>query len=105
MIKRKGRLIPKWLSWPIGADRQYETAAQFYKRWFVRGENRFKANGLHGHSGNYLFAAFDKGNYELPQEEYMAALRQDYALHTRRRFAGRKLRSKQTLHKLGLKYV
>jgi hypothetical protein len=90
MIKRAGRKIPTWLSWPIGAERKFERASKQY-RWFARGENRFKALGLHGLSDHAFFVAFDDGAKDLPRELFMTMLAGDYAQHTRNRFAGRKL--------------
>ncbi|WP_159953061.1 hypothetical protein [Rhizobium sp. 18065] len=81
------RRIPRLIFGETQLKTSYDTASNFY-RWFRRGDNRFRANGLHGHSGSVFFEAFDEGLKDLPFETYKAAYLRDAAQHTRMRFLG-----------------
>lgn len=85
------RRVPKLIFGDALLGVSYRRDSQRYE-WFRKGENRFKATGLHGFTGGLFFQAFDRGLKALPFEEYREAFRRDAALHTQRRFA--ELRSK-----------
>jgi hypothetical protein len=95
-IPPKSRKIPPLLFTPNVRDRFIERQNEVYQ-WFRRGDNRFNAKGIHGYGANLMFSAFDRGLKELPYDEASEAFALDMAGHTRRRFAGRKLVSTNTI--------
>jgi len=84
-MKKFTRKIPKLIFGPIHVEKAYADASKQYQ-WFRRDENRFKANGIHGHSGSLLFEAFDEGLKDLPKDRFKIAFMKDAAQHTKARF-------------------